>query len=112
MKIPLLFSFALVSACGSEVSDNEIADMRRAGQHCVIGGLSGQFVKAVKEQLRDPTSFEHVETAIMPVAADGTHEIAMRFRSRNGFGGMTLSAALGSVDSETCAASVIDVGNQ
>lgn len=79
------------------------AKERVAGFHCVGGmdGSSFRFINAVKAQLRDPASFEHVETGIRH-EEDGKHYILMTFRSRNGFGGMNVSSARGYVDHATC----------
>jgi len=84
------------------MSADELAEAKRAGEHCIVGGLNAAFVDAVKAQLRDPNSFEMIETRIDPVDEFGRHRIGMRFRSRNGFGGMNEITAIGSVDNESC----------
>jgi hypothetical protein len=90
-----------VCGCGSGMSDQEAAAAYRSGEMCVIGGFNDSFLKAVKAQLRDPNSLEVIETRVDPVGPDGTHRIGMRFRSRNGFGGMNELTAIGTVDG-TC----------
>jgi hypothetical protein len=93
--------FVCLGGCGG-MSEQEYDEVKRLGEHCIVGGFSDAFVKSVKTQLRDPNSFEHIETRIDPVGPDGNHQIGMRFRSRNGFGGMDEVTAIGTVDNETC----------
>jgi len=82
----------------------------RLGLHCVVGGFNDDFVNKVKERLRDPNSFEHIETRINPIDSTGHHIIGMRFRSRNGFGGMNEQTAIGRVNNSTCSATVTTIG--
>lgn len=98
-----------VAMCSSGGSDPEktaaaSAEERRKGFHCLSAwdGSSRQFVQAVKAQLRDPGSFEHEETRITPVNAEGQHAIIMTYRARNGFGGMNVSRAIGSISQASC----------
>jgi hypothetical protein len=63
-------------------------------------------VDRVKAQLRDPSSFEHVESRIMP-NVNGKHRVVMKYRARNGFGGVNVAYAIGSVDHATCEAELI-----
>lgn len=104
----MLLAMGTVSACGGP-DPERVAEDRRNGFHCVVVGFSGQFVDAVKRQLRDPNSFEHEETRIDPVE-NGRHRIAMKFRSRNGFGGMNQQIAVGWIDHATCGATVEMIG--
>jgi hypothetical protein len=46
----------------------------------------------VKDRLRDPSSFEHIDTVISPVD-DGDHKVVMTYRANNGFGGKTAERA-------------------
>lgn len=77
---------------------------RRKGMHCLndIDGSHWEMQAAIKAQLRDPESFEVVETAITPVDAKGQHRVIMTYRARNGFGGMNIERAIGGVDSTSC----------
>ena len=106
-KVVLAVSLATLSACGGGMSDEELAEAKRNGDMCVVGGFNDAFVKAVKARLRDPNSFELAETRIDPVGPDGNHRIAMHFRSRNGFGGMNDMYAVGTVDNATCLHSTV-----
>ncbi|MCB1347224.1 MAG: hypothetical protein KDK11_00725 [Maritimibacter sp.] len=56
-----------------------------------------------KDQLRNPKSFEHIETRVWPVNPEGRHTIMMTFRAENGFGGLDVEQAVGFYDHESCA---------
>lgn len=91
----------------------EAADRRRRGGHCIddVRG-NDSLTEQVVAQLRDPKSFEHDETVIGPVteATEGKHPITMRYRARNGFGGMNVETAVGLVDPATCKAELVIAG--
>jgi hypothetical protein len=95
-------------------AEREEAEERRKGFHCLSGwdGSNRSLVAAVKRQLRDPDSFEHDETRIAPVlpSSEGKHPISMRYRARNGFGGMNVETAVGYVDPRTCGAELLTAG--
>lgn len=55
-----------------------------------------------REQLRDPDSFEHIETRITPVDDDGQHLLFMRYRAANGFGGLNLEQLVATVENDDC----------
>ncbi|MGO6781230.1 hypothetical protein GR211_16685 [Rhizobium leguminosarum] len=80
------------------------ADDKRKGFHCLSAwdGSDRQLVDAVKESLRDPSSFEHDETRISPVNAEGLHFVIMTFRAKNGFGGTNVGSATGMVRQSDC----------
>ena len=88
----------------------EEAENRRKGFHCLSAwdGSHPEFKRAVKEMMRNPKSFEHVETRVTPVS-DGRHTIMMTYRSENGFGGMTVGEALGSYSNVDCSYSLLSV---
>jgi len=81
------------------------AEDHRKGFHCLSAwdGSDPQLVDAVKGQMREPSSFEHVETRITPVDSKGHHTVFMTFRGRNGFGGMNVETAVGTISNSTCA---------
>jgi hypothetical protein len=60
------------------------------------------MVRAIRDQLREPSSFEHIATRITRRNPQGEHGVVMDYRARNGFGGMNVETAIGAVDSETC----------
>ena len=84
---------------------------KRKGFNCLSGwdGSEPDVVNLVKARLRDPDSFEHIDTQITPKDAKGLHHVMMRYRSRNGFGGMTEGTALATVLnlSDRCVASLV-----
>ena len=57
------------------------------------GGSNLELVDAVKARLRDPDSFEHVQTAIGARNAQGQYPTLMHYRARNGFGGYNVGLA-------------------
>lgn len=83
---------------------------QRKGFHCLSAwdGSHTTFVRVVEEQLRDPDSFEHIETRITPVK-DGKHNLIMEYRAKNGFGGYTVGLAVGIVDNASCSATLLSL---
>jgi len=84
----------------------------RKGFHCLSGwdGANRSLKDQVKNALRNPSSFEHIETRIAPVNKEGKHPIFMKYRAENGFGGMNVENAAGFVDPASCDAVVIAAG--
>jgi hypothetical protein len=80
------------------------AEDRRKGFHCLSAwdGSDRALVDAVKESLRDPSSFEHDETRITPVSPQGQHFLTMTFRAKNGFGGTNVGVATGIIRQSDC----------
>lgn len=71
---------------------------------CVIWGKIPALVKEVRENIRNPHSFEHVRTEIQYDSADGPVAV-MVFRGQNGFGGMNVESVQASVDPSDCSVS-------
>jgi len=86
-------------ACTSSHSEEE----RQYGVHCMNGwtGSHLDFEEKVKASLRDPKSFEHVETRTSKVV-NGQNKVRMEFRAKNGFGGINRAFAYGVIDNKTC----------
>lgn len=82
----------------------------RDGQHCLtyFGGQHSQLVTDLLRDLREPDSFEHIETVILPVNAQGYHELTMRYRARNGFGGMNVATIRADVANSDCSYRITD----
>jgi len=80
------------------------AEDRRKGFHCLSNwdGSHRQFVNLVEGQLRNPDSFEHIETRVSPVTGARNHRIEMDFRAENGFGGMVTQTAFGTYLNDGC----------
>lgn len=76
---------------------------RQQGFHCLSkwDGANRDFVTAVTNSLREPSSFEHIETLISPLR-EGKHAVFMKYRARNGFGGMSVEDAAATIDPNTC----------
>lgn len=92
-------------------AEAEKQEKRLKGFHCLSAwdGSHTDFKRRVKNAMRNPSSFEHMETRIAPVSEDGQHILIMTYRAENGFGGMNVGRATGLVDNATCAATVISV---
>jgi len=93
----------LFTKCTGSAKPDFTEEDRRKGYHCLRAwdGSHDAFKRDVKSQMRDPKSFEHIETKIS-LRKNGQHYIFMDYRAKNGFGGMTVGKAKGTVDSETC----------
>ncbi len=89
----------------------EEAEERRRGYHCLSAwdGSNRSMVEQVEGGLREPDSFEHIETRIYP-DDDGEHGAWMTYRARNGFGGMNVERIYGRIDHESCEARVLPEG--
>jgi len=70
----------------------------------VWDGSVYSVVKTVKEALRDPSSFEHVSTDFNFNFVESERELvySMKYRARNGFGGVNVEAVAGTIDVDTC----------
>ncbi|RBO54038.1 hypothetical protein DSD19_06130 [Rhodovulum sp. BSW8] len=86
------------------------AEDRRKGFHCLSGwdGSHPAFKRIVKNSMRDPDSFEHVDTLVGPVT-NGWHAIRMVYRARNGFGGMNVGEAIGRYRNDDCSVEVLSL---
>lgn len=100
----VLFGFLVKSCMGPSKSDAQIAEEHRNGVHCLSSwdGSDSALVAKVKEQLRDPSSFEHVRTSITAVDDNGLHTVLMEYRARNGFGGLNDEYASGHIRNSDC----------
>ena len=84
------------------------AEKKRQGFHCLSewDGTHAQVRNAVKQSARNPDSFQHVETKIMPVNKKGKHTLFMTYRATNGFGAVTTGRVTAIVDNASCKASI------
>ena len=106
----------LVAVSGDDIAeDNEeyrqTKEEKQKGFHCLSAwdGNHDSFEELVKAKLKDPNSMETYETRISPVNAQGKHTILMDYGARNSFGGMVRGTARGTVDNETCEATLLNV---
>lgn len=84
----------------------EKAEERRKGFHCLSQSTGRHYDMEwlIKDKLRDPGSFEEVETWISPADNVGKHFVEVEYRARNAFGGMVFGIATGFINTETCKA--------
>ncbi|MCP5381357.1 MAG: zinc ribbon domain-containing protein [Kordiimonadaceae bacterium] len=68
------------------------AERRKNGYYCVegMGGPNMDVYSTVKANLREPDSFEHVKTEMWPDEETGLLILHMRYKGRNGFGGVSI----------------------
>lgn len=88
----------------TQPSAAERAEQKRQGKHCLSpwSGAHNDLVDAVKKDLRDPHSFEHAGTMVTAMLDNGRHLIEMRYRAKNGFGGMEVAKAIGTFKNDDC----------
>lgn len=99
--VPLMFGgLAIVNYIG-EAMEGEPKDRRYACTASLNGSMS-EFAIEVKYDLRDPDSFEHIQSFATTVDSDGMQRIRMKFRARNGFGGMNIEMAEAIVSNANC----------
>jgi hypothetical protein len=94
--------------CMELVSRNGLARNRLTDSCKGFSRVARVTASAPPQQRRPPPmhSFQHIETDIQP-EVNGKHSITMEYRARNGFGGMEVEEAEGTVDHETCEATLI-----
>jgi hypothetical protein len=99
-----------IQAAKDAKKEAEQAENKRKGIHCLEwDGSHFEVRKYVKKQMREPDSFEHIETRVVPVNEKGQHTLTMKYRARNGFGGMSVGSALATFNNSDCAATVLAV---
>ena len=79
------------------------AEETRKGFHCLSAwdGSNSSLIRETKNTMKDPKSFEHVETVIGTVS-NGQHKAVMTYRGRNGFGGMVVEKVGVYISNSTC----------
>ena len=75
----------------------------------VWDGSYPSFNELIKDVLKDPDSFEDIETRVTAFDGDGWQNIRVRYRARNSFGGFVVSTAEG-IGSTDCDPVLIDAG--
>lgn len=99
----------------SEQTKSQLAELqeRESGMHCLSSwdGSNRATVTQVKAMLRNPDSFEHVETRITPLdSATGEHGLWMTYRAQNGFGGVNVERMYARINNATCGARILPDG--
>ncbi len=92
--LSLIIGFGVLIAISGNVNQEE-KDPRQIRIERGFSAWDGphlRLTRMVKAQLRDPKSFEHIETKF---SDEGDHLLVyMSYRARNGFGGMTTGRAI------------------
>ncbi|RSV15655.1 hypothetical protein CA235_07315 [Sphingomonas sp. ABOLF] len=97
------------AAVEKQRAERQVRD-RRAGRHCLsLDGSSRNFAGLVKQRLREPSSFEHIQTVVEPVNDRGRHLIVMKYRGENGFGGTSVETAFGELMQADCSARILTI---
>ena len=107
-----------LKGCGKSDAESQVetqtkaaqqAENTRKGFHCLSGwdGSHRGVEKYVKANLRDPDSYGHIETRITPVNNKGEHLLVMKYRAKNGFGGMNVESIVATVKNESCKATIM-----
>jgi hypothetical protein len=91
----------------------EAARVITSGEHC-FGGWHGSLIgmeEAVKKRLRDPDSYEFVDTERTPVNSAGKFGVILTYRAHNGFGGMNVEKIAAVVRAESCSSREVSVSS-
>ncbi len=98
-----------VATTGDGKTDEERAEEKKWGFHCLSewDGNHDGFERLVKPYLNDPDSMETFSTRMGQLGSrPNGHSISMDFGARNAFGGMVRHTATGSVDHDSCEATL------
>lgn len=99
--MPLMVGgYALFNYVG-EAIEGEPKDRQYACTASLDGSMSG-FAREVESSLRDPDSFEHVQSFATAIDDGGMQRVRMKFRARNGFGGVNVEMAEAVVQNAGC----------
>ena len=87
-----------------QIEAAELERNKEKGFHCLSGwnGAQPSVVAEVKMHLRDPGSFEHISTSVLPINENGDHEFVMEYRAENGFGGESVGHVMGTYSNSNC----------
>lgn len=95
---------AVTGSDQTAAKEKEEAEKIASGEYC-LSGWDGSFPalkNAVKASLRNPGSFDHVDTVRSPVDSQGNFGLIMTYRAENGFGGTTVESVGVEVDAKNC----------
>lgn len=98
-------------AADKQAKADAAAAEKEKGFHCLSAwdGSNRSTETQVKAMMRNPDSFEHIETKIAPVKK-GYHVLLMQYRAQNGFGGMNVATAVANVSNVSCDATIVSIG--
>lgn len=98
------------TAAQAAAKKRKLEEARQSGRHCQgYKGEARNLSGLVKQQLRNPDSFEHVSTTL-EAAVGGVHRATIVYRATNGFGAIDTYSATGEVRQEDCSARVAAFG--
>ena len=82
----------------------EKSENRRKGFHCLSGwdGSHRQVTQWLKKNLKDPKSYEHIETRVLPVNDKGLHFAFVQYRAKNSFGGYVIGNVSATYKNSDC----------
>jgi hypothetical protein len=82
----------------------EKSENRRKGFHCLSGwdGSHSQVTQWLKKNLKDPKSYEHIETRVLPVNDKGLHFAFVQYRAKNSFGGYVIGNVSATYKNSDC----------
>lgn len=88
------------------------AEERRKGFHCLSNwdGSHRGITRYLERNLKDPDSYEHIETRVMPVNDNGLHFLITQYRAKNSFGGYVVDTISAMYRNSDC--SVVEVVTQ
>lgn len=105
-KTPVVFilSFIIIFVIGIIIGPDKTYDPKELQFKCASpwDGSSSTLIRKLKAELRDPSSFEHIETKWTRPDVSGSQRVQMRYRAKNGFGGFTVSTAMAEVNNRSC----------
>lgn len=83
--------------------EQAIKELLASGWDCrsALDDSHPHLVRHIKSMLREPDSFEHISTRVWE-AGSGRHKVTMQYRTRNGFGGMSIGEVTAEYESENC----------
>ena len=89
---------------GAPKTAAKTAEDKRKGFHClsVLNGAHSRLERHLEKSLKDPDSYDHIETRITPVNATGSHTLFMKYRAKNGFGALDFGSITALINNETC----------
>ncbi len=105
MAIAALGCWLFVPSVEEKTANAELAALEKGqAKHCIspLDGSNYYVDGYVATRMRIPKSYEHIQTNVTDVDAEGNHEFIVSFRAKNGFGGLTSGMAVGKFSNESC----------
>jgi hypothetical protein len=106
----IIGALLLLGWCAS-MGDNNTPDEPRDPRFACLSSWDGShrgLTDHVRGRLRNPDSFEHVETRVGQIE-NGRQTVYMEYRAQNGFGGMNVEAAMGVIRHPSCSISEVEL---